>query len=222
MPLHGKKKTSLRFKVKPKQDLIGKMKVRVKGKKIGYGASLSVGGSKNSLEILSVEVPEGISGVKQVVVLRIQSTTSVSNATHAQLAAEVVAAGQRASEHSFGLVSIANDKDNNGVADVLTVNIGQSSAGVGESSAFTFCSQAKTAAGVSGYSHYICILPPDMNYGWYGQAYINGTDMVINGNYAAGYPNGLLHEIGHNWGRHHSNNLSAEYGDSTCVMGGNA
>lgn len=61
-----------------------------------------------------------------------------------------------------------------------------------------------------------------MNYSWYGQAYIGGTTMVIDGQYARGYPNGLLHEIGHNWGRHHSNSESAEYGDSSCVMGGNA
>lgn len=156
------------------------------------------------------------------VVLRIQSNTSVTSASEADLAAEVEAANQRAQEHSFGLVSISNDRDGDGRADIYTVRLNVDSAGVGESQAFTYCNQAIQAAGVSNYRHYICILPPDMNYSWYGQAYIGGTTMVIDGQYARGYPNGLLHEIGHNWGRHHSNSESAEYGDSSCVMGGNA
>jgi len=166
--------------------------------------------------------PAGLSGVLHVVVLRIQSTSAVSPTTLNQLAAEVLAVDSRAREHSNNLLSLDNDKDNDANADVLNVVVNQSTAGLGEASAFTLCSQAKINAGVSGYDHYVCILPPDMNYSWYGQAYIGGNDMVINGNYASGYPNGLEHEMAHNWGRHHANTQTVEYGDSTCIMGGNA
>ena len=201
-------------------DLLTGQRATIRGRKLNAG-KIRVSASARSLAIMS-DGPAGVSGVKTVAVLRIQSTTSVSPTTLAQLAAEVAAVDLRAREHSFNLLSVSSDKDNDGTADVYTVFVNQSSAGLTEFDAFNLCYQAKANAGVSGYSHFVCILPPDMTYNWYGQAYIGGVDMVINGNYASGYPNGLEHEMGHNWGRHHSNTAGVEYGDSTCIMGGNA
>ena len=213
------RKIRLAFVRSPGELLTGQY-VTIRGRKLN-AATMRVGASKRNLSITG-DGPSGITGVQTVVVLRIQSTSSVSPTNLSQLAAEVAAVDVRAREHSFNLLSVSNDKNNDGTADVYTVSVNVSSAGLTEFDAFNLCTQAKTNAAVSGYSHYVCILPPDMTYSWYGQAYIGGQDMVINGNYASGYPNGLEHEMAHNWGRHHSNTTGVEYGDSTCIMGGNA
>jgi hypothetical protein len=166
--------------------------------------------------------------VRQVIVIKIQSPTSVSSATTAQISSALSAADSWYQESSFGAVSIKNDRDNNTAPDVYTVSITSASAGVGEDSAFTFCNAAKanlksqTGIDATLWSHVICILPSDMNFSWFGQAYIGGRDLVINGNYAGGYAGGYTHEIGHNLGMHHSNTPGVEYGESGCVMGGNA
>lgn len=113
--------------------------------------------NENDLSVLSEPALSGLTGVMNGVVLRIQSNTSVTSASEADLAAEVEAANQRAQEHSFGLVSISNDRDQDGRADVYTVRLNVDSAGVGESQAFTYCNQAIQAAGVTNYRHYICV-----------------------------------------------------------------
>ena len=177
-------KTELRFVTKP-EGLSSGTKIRVSGKRVGL-RKVRIADPKKDLQELTAAATAGLSGPKTAIVLKIQSTTSTTSASEAQLAEEVRQAGLRAQELSYGLVSINNDKDANGIPDVRTVFLNQSTAGLGESSAFTLCSQAKTAAAVSGYDHYICILPPDMNYTWYGQAYIGGTDMVIDGQYGSG------------------------------------
>lgn len=198
------------------------------------GATVTIRGRKLSASRIRVSsesrdlIPLGdvsamaITGSLSVVVLRIQSTTSVSPSTLTQLANEVSQVDLRLRENSNNIASLDNDKDNDSIADVFNVFVNQSTAGAGEEVAFNLCALAQINAGVSGYDHYVCILPPDMNYSWYGQAYIGGSSMVINGNYASGYPNGLKHEMAHNWGRHHANTAGVEYGDSTCIMGGNA
>ena len=166
--------------------------------------------------------------VRQAIVLKIQSPTSVSSATTEQISSALSIADGWFQESSFGAVSIKNDRDNNTAPDVYTVSIDSVSAGVGEASAFNFCNTAKinfkTQTGIDAalWSHVLCILPPDMNYSWFGQAYVGGKDLVINGNYAGGYAGGYTHELGHNLGMHHSNTPGVEYGETGCVMGGNA
>ncbi len=169
-----------------------------------------------------------VAGVKQALVLKIQSPTSVSAATTAQISSTLQTMDLWYQEASFGALSVKNDRANDGQADIYTVTIDQASAGVGEGMAFTFCRSAQTNAATqhaitpSQWDNIICILPPDMNYGWFGQAYVPGREMVISGNHAGSYPGGYTHELGHNLGMHHANTPGVEYGETACVMGGNA
>lgn len=202
-------------------DLRSGVQVTVRGRKLS-ASRIRVSEQQSNFSALSDISALSITGSLNVVALRIQSTTSISPTTLTQIANEIAAVDLRLREHSNNIASLDNDKDNDSIADVLNVFVNQSTAGAGEEVAFNLCAQAIINAGVTGYDHYICILPPDMNYSWYGQAYIVGNTAVINGNYASGYPNGLEHEMAHNWGRHHANTDGVEYGDSSCIMGGNA
>jgi hypothetical protein len=222
------KKVKLHFPAgREPKGLYSGLLVNVKGKELS-SAAVSVGTEATSFQVVGGEIPLGVGGIRQVLVLKIQSTSAVSSATAAGVAGALAGADSWYQESSYQMLSIKNDRDANGVPDFYTVPISSSSAGVGEASAFSLCSTAKTNAkskfGIDPalWTHVICILPPDMNYSWFGTAYINGTDIVINGNYANGYPGGYTHELGHNIGLHHSNTPGVEYGESACVMGGNA
>jgi len=222
------KLTALRFSKGAKLDgLRTGMKVNVRGKKDKSGA-LVVGSDEGSFKVVQSAVTAGIGGVRQAIVLRIQSASAVSPATHEQLANVMRGADAGFQESSYGMLSVKNDLNSDGTPDVYTVSITQSSAGVGESSAFSFCTAAQSALSskfginASSYNHTVCILPPDMSYSWYGQAYIGGRELVINGNYATGMADGMEHEIAHNLGMHHANTPTAEYGEGSAVMGGHA
>lgn len=212
---------------KEPEGLYSGLKVSVKGRKRN-ATTIDLNNDPSGFQVTGGTPLVGVGGVRQVVVLRIQSATSISPATNTQIATAMQEMDSWFQESSYQSLLVKNDADNNGIPDIYTVSISASSAGVGEGSAFTFCNSAKSAAqsqhglNLSVWNHYICILPPDMNYSWFGQAYINGQDVVINGNFAGGYAGGYTHEVGHNLGLHHSNTPGVEYGESACVMGGNA
>lgn len=218
------------FRGNPPSGLFTGQRVKLRGTKLNANAIRVGTHDEDALTILGGSLPVALGGIHQILMLRIISgDNSVTPATVAQVAS---VAGQQKpiyEETSYQLFSMQNDRDFNGQADVYTVTIPTATAGLTDTSAFSVCTSAKSAASTqlglntSLWDHVVCILPPNMSYSWYGQAYINGKDVVINGNYASGYPFGLAHELGHNIGMHHANTPPAtEYGDSTCIMGGNA
>lgn len=226
--LRGGKPIKLNFATgKAPKGLHSGMRVNVKGEQTNASA-IKVGTDSSSFQVVSAEMIPAAAGVRQVLVLKIKSPTSESSVTQAQITSVFNEVDSWFQESSYGLLSVKSDRDLNGLADFYTVSIGSASAGVGESSAFSFCNTAKTNVRTQFnvdpaiWAHVVCILPPDMNYGWFGQAYIFGKDTVVNGNYANGYSGGYTHEIAHNLGMHHSNTPGVEYGESGCVMGGNA
>ena len=69
------------------------------------------------------------------------------------------------------------------------------------------------------YSNTMYFLPSAVQFsGMAGYAYQNGHLSVISSRFASS-PYVLMHEIGHNFGHHHSGKGTAEYGDGTGIMG---
>ena len=219
----------LKFQGKEPEGLLTGQKVKTLKGKLMNARKILVGSEAESFQLLERLEAAAVSGIRQAVVLIIKSATSVTSATPAKIASAMLQVDTWYRESSYQQLSMKNDLNNDGTGDVYTVTIPDSSAGIGESSAFTFCRTAQNLApsqvGIdpSPYNHVLCVLPPDMNYSWYGQAYVGGREVVISGTYAGGYPGGDTHEIGHNLGLGHSNTPpNVEYGESGCVMGGNA
>ena len=77
----------------------------------------------------------------------------------------------------------------------------------------------RTGFNHSSYTNVMYILPAEVKFGGQaGYAYLNGSLSVIRNEYAS-FPYILMHEIGHNFGHHHSGRDTSEYGDQTGMMG---
>jgi hypothetical protein len=140
-----RKPFKLTFKGKVPAHLHTGDRVKVSGRELN-ASSFEVGSSSSDLTVVQAAATTGVGGTRQVLVLRIQSTSAVSSATHTQLASVLNTVDGWYSESSFGQLSIKNDRNLDGVPDVYTVQVNQSTSGLAESSAFSLCTSAESAA----------------------------------------------------------------------------
>jgi len=71
---------------------------------------------------------------------------------------------------------------------------------------------------LSSYTNIMYILPDEVNFNGAAYAYLDGRISVVSNQYVS-YQYVLIHEIGHNFGHHHSGRENSAYGDLSGMMG---
>jgi len=236
----AKQRVELIFDGEGPEDLLTGSRIVVQGEETDR-ERVRVRNARSDIAVLKAVRPRLTA--RKVAVLMFNFTNNTSQPITAATARGVVYTNTNSvdnyyKEISYDIRSVIGKNDVDGASDVYGwFAINDDNAGCAFDSWGSQARQAAAAAGadLSGYDHIVHLFPNASSCGWAGVAYLGGQYSYING--GSYFTTRIVgHELGHNFGVHHSSSMSctdgsgnrvslsstctqSEYGDPFDIMG---